>query len=70
MTDLAQRLRCKADDLYRTNGEAMKMWDQIRAGIEANRGDEPRRTFEFFLEELADLLLAGADALDAAPSPS
>lgn len=65
MDDLAQRLRDKANDLYKTDGEAMKLWDEIRRKVETSKGsDLPRLMFESFLEDVAGLLQAGADALD------
>lgn len=68
MEDIAQRLRNKANDLYDTNGEAMKLWDKIRREVETKRGsDLPRMMFEGLLEDVAELLQAGADALDGLP---
>ncbi|MDB5656118.1 MAG: hypothetical protein JWQ94_3731 [Tardiphaga sp.] len=71
MTELAQRLRDKANDLYKWDGEAMQLWDKIRHEVETSKGsDMPRLMFEGFLEDVADLLQAGADAIDAAPQRS
>lgn len=65
MADLAQRLRDKANDLYDTNGETMKLWDKIRHEVETKPGsDLPRMMFEGLIEDLAELLQLGADALD------
>lgn len=70
MTDIAQELRAKANDLYNWDGEAMKLWDKIRREVETSRGsDLPRLMFEDFLEELAELLQRGADALDGGAYP-
>ena len=64
MSDLQQRLLDKANDLYKWDGEAMKLWDRIRRSVETKRGsDEPRLMFEQFLEEIAELLQAAAEAL-------
>ncbi len=72
MTDLAQRMRLKAADLYSTDGETMKLWDRIRREVETKKGsDLPRLMFEQLMEDLAELLQAGADALDeATPAPA
>lgn len=69
--DLAQRMRLKAADLYDWHGETMKLWDQIRHAVETQKGsDLPRLMFEQLMEDLAELLQAGADALDeATPAP-
>lgn len=65
MTDLAQRLRTKANDLYSWDGETMKRWDQIRHQVETLKGsDLPRLNFEGMIEELAELLMEAAEALD------
>lgn len=64
MSDLEQRLRDKANDLYHWEGKAMKRWDEIRHEVETKRGsDLPRMMFEDFIEEIADLLVEAADAL-------
>jgi hypothetical protein len=72
MTDTAQRLREKANDLCKTDGEAMQLWDKIRHTVETRKGsDLPRLMFEGFLEDIADLLQEGAEALDEAiPAPA
>jgi hypothetical protein len=70
MTDLAQRLREKANDLYKWDGETMKLWDRIRHEVETSKGsDLPRLMFEQLMEDLAELLQAGADALDGNAHP-
>lgn len=64
MSDLQQRLLDKANDLYNTDGEAMKLWDRIRHEVETKKGsDLPRLMFEGFLEDIAELLQAAAEAL-------
>ena len=66
MTDLAQRLRDQANDLYSTDGETMKRWDQIRHQVETLHGsDLPRMNFEGLIENFADLFMEAAEALDA-----
>jgi hypothetical protein len=63
--DIAQKLRNKANDLYSNEGEAIKYWDQIRGKVETLKGsDLPRLMFESFIEDIADLLVEGAEALD------
>jgi hypothetical protein len=67
MSDLEQRLRSKANDLYSTTGETMKLWDDIRHKVETLPGsDLPRLMFESIIEDLADLLVEAADVLDSA----
>lgn len=62
---IAQRMRDRANDLYKTNGQAMKLWDEIRHNVETRKGsDLPRLMFEGFIEDIAELLQAGAEALD------
>lgn len=72
MDDIAQKLRDKANDLYNTDGEAMRLWDRMRRAVETQKGsDMPRMMFEGFLEDIAELLQAGAEALDQAlPAPA
>lgn len=63
--ELAARLRAKANDLYSSEGETMKRWDQIRRQVETLKGsDLPRLNFEGLLEDFADLFLEAAEALD------
>lgn len=70
MDDLAQRLRNKANDLYKWDGDAMKLWDEMRHKCETLKGsDLPRLMFEGFIEDIAELLQAGADALDNGNAP-
>lgn len=65
VADLAQRLRDKANDLRDWNGDTMKRWDQIRRQVETLKGsDLPRVNFEGLIEELAELLIEAAEALD------
>ncbi|TXG96553.1 MAG: hypothetical protein E6R08_09110 [Nevskiaceae bacterium] len=65
MEDIAQKLRDKANDLYSVNGETMKKWDDIRKLVETRKGsDMPRMMFEDIIEELADLLVEAAEAID------
>ena len=65
VSDLPQRLRDKANDLYSAEGETMKRWGEIRHQVETRRGsDLPRMNFESLIEELADLLVEAAEALD------
>lgn len=65
MSDIAQRLRDKANDLYSTTGETMKRWDLIRHQVETLSGsDLPRMNFEGLIEDLADLMVEAAEALD------
>src|SRR5690348_1243909 len=64
MTDLAQRLRDKANDLYNTRGETMKRWDEIRQQCAKNDGsDLPRLMFEQIIDDHADLMIEAADAV-------
>lgn len=66
MSDLAQRLRDKANDIYSSSGETMKRWDAIRHQVETSKGsDLPRMNFEGLIEELADLLVEAAEAMEA-----
>lgn len=68
MSDLEQRLRAKANDLYSNDGETMKQWDKIRHAVETCKGsDMPRVMFEQIIEELADLLIEAADTLGMEP---
>lgn len=70
MTDLAQRLRDKANDLYNWDGEAMKTWDKIRGVVETSKGsDMPRLMFEGFIEDIAELLQEAADTMDGGAAP-
>jgi Zn-finger domain-containing protein len=70
MIDLEQRLRNEANDLYDRNGEAMKMWDDIRRMLKPRYGGTvPREMFEQFIEEIADLLIEAAEALSEARTP-
>jgi hypothetical protein len=63
--ELAARLRAMAGDLYSSEGETMKRWDQIRRQVETLKGsDLPRLNFEGLLEEFADLFSEAAEALD------
>jgi hypothetical protein len=65
MSDIAQRLRDKANDLYSATGETMKKWDEIRHQVETLKGsDIPRMNFESLIEELADLMIEAAEAID------
>ena len=65
MSDLAQRLLDKANDLYHWDGEAMKLWDKIRHEVETAKGsDLPRLMFEGFLEDIAGLLQEAAETLN------
>ena len=65
MTDLAQRLRDKANDLYSWHGDTMKLWDEIRSLCAKRDGsDLPRLMFEQIIEDHADLMVEAADALD------
>jgi hypothetical protein len=65
MTDLEQRLRDKANDFYKWDGETMKQWDRIRHAIETKKGsDVPRMMFEEIIEEAADLFIEAAEALN------
>jgi len=66
MSDLEQRLREKANDLYKTDGDAMKMWDQIRHILKPRYGGTlPREMFESFIEGIADLLIEAAEQIPA-----
>ena len=70
MSDLAQRLRDKANDLYSSKGETMKRWDEIRHQVESLKGsDLPRLNFESLIEELADLLVEAAEVIAALKRP-
>jgi len=65
MSDLAQRLRDKAADLYSADGETMKRWDEIRHQVESLKGsDLPRLNFESLIEEFADLFIEAAEAIE------
>ena len=64
-SELAQRLRSKANDLLDTKGETMKRWDEIRGQVERLKGsDLPRMNFEGMIEDHADLMIEAAEALD------
>lgn len=66
MSDIAQRLRAKANDLYSQDGDALKHWDRIRHQVETLKGsDLPRLNFESLIEELADLMVEAAETIDA-----
>jgi len=66
VSDLEQRLRNKANDLYKIDGDAMKMWDEIRHILKPRYGGTlPRDMFESFIEDVADLLIEAAEALPA-----
>lgn len=63
--NLSQKLRNKANDLYRVDGETMKKWDEIRKMVETMKGsDMPRMMFEDIIEELADLMIDAANAIE------
>jgi hypothetical protein len=69
MGDLEQRLRAKANDFYKRDGDTMKQWDQIRHAVETQKGSElPRMMFEQIIEEAADLLNEAAEALNKVSS--
>lgn len=65
MTDLLSRLRSKANDLQRVDGETMKQWDQIRDQVECLKGsDLPRMNFESIIEDHADLMIAAIENIE------
>jgi uncharacterized protein DUF551 len=68
--DLEQRLLNKANDLLKWNGGAMQLWDKIRHEVETKKGsDLPRLMFEQFLEDIAELLQAAAEATPRPDAP-
>jgi hypothetical protein len=65
LTDLAQRLRDKANDLLDPKGETMKRWDEIRGQVQTYKGsDLPRMNFESLMEDHAELMILAAEALE------
>ncbi len=66
LPDISERLRSEAFAAVDWDGETMKQWDKIRAlCAERDGSDLPRLMFECLIETLAELMVEGADEIDA-----